>query len=1850
MNLFAKSLSRFGAVIFFIISMNYTLQAQTPEASFSFELPDPPCVPLALAFDDLSENAASYNWSIDGTFFSDESNPEKVFINPGTYEICLEITSTSGATDNHCEEIVVFGAPNIDFSVSPESGCPPLDALFQLNTGGSDIVSTTWDFGDGVIMESTSNSIMHQYTTAGEFSVTVIATSSNGCTTTLTKSNIISVLSDISPQFSADQTLSCETPLEVSFMNTSSGIPTNVTYSWDFGDGNTSSEQHPVHIYNDNGSFDVSLTITNDDTGCSNTVTQENFVVIGAEPDFSYEAVPGECNVTQIKFTDETEGDITSYYWEFGDGVFSAAANPSHIYTEAGCYYPTLTVTTANGCQASFTPSTCIEVAESIDVSYIAIGETSSCQPPLTVSFETEYTGDVLWDFGGAGSSTQQNPTFTFEDYGTYPVTLTATLPDGCQLSITNTTVQIKNIVPKITADVREGCAPLTVNFLETTTFSDDEVVAWEWDFDGLGSSTQQNPTFTFDEPGEYAITLTITTASGCIGTKKYNKYIKVGYQPNMAFEANPRETCIENVVQFSELSGDENIDFAFWDFGDGGVSEDFNPLHEYNDTGTFTVTLVLGVHGCFDTLVIEDYMHLLPPKAVFSYGQECENPRDIEFFDASIGADSWEWDFGDGGTSTEPNPTHTYTENGSYIVTLTVFNEETECYDELTQTITVNSPLAEFTIDPMISCGAFKAQVQNLSQNATSFDWYAPGVQVIFAPGDDAHANPEFKFPAVGFYTGMTLTASNDSGCSDVFVFTDTIWVTKVVSNFIFEDIDADCDQTFQFTDTSVPTHTEITEWYWEFGDGETSTEQNPIHTYGQTGFFEPSLTVTTASGCVKKKKLVNPIQINTPFVAFQTDTVICQGTISTFINSSDMDALVDYEWDFGDGTTSTEWTPEKEFTSPGNYKVCLTGSTDLGCIGFKCLNVRVENPIANFVADTLEASCNPLTVSFTDQSTDDAVAWFWDFGDGGVSTLQNPTHIYNLNGELDVCLTITTAAGCTNTICKEDYIKINGPTGTLTLDPGNEGCLDFTLGIQVVGENIDQYIVDFGDGNATSEDDASDEFYVENTYSASGAFLPVVILSDDQGCEQVLVADSIYTQFLDFSFDVSEVEFCQGSQTPVDFFSEINTTGDIDSLVWHFEGAETPFSNELNPKGIIFNQEGLWDVTLTVYGSHCEKHLTQQNLIRVLPAPQVLFTPEPATSCGGAEITMNNQTTITSGFVQGWNWDLGNGDFSGFENPTTNYEEVQEYVVTLTATSDLGCTATYETAVEIFEPARAKIITDDMNLCIGQSRIINTIINGTPSWSPAEGLSCTDCPNPVANPDDDITYYLTVTTTDGCVATDSISFNRILQEAPQLTVSPDTAICQGETIQIFAYGGDSPFDYTWEEDRPGLSCYQYCPNPIVSGIDSSQTYVVNLVNDFECVATDSIEVEIIGSELDILGPDRTICFGDSIQLQVMEGADPVWSESEFLSCTDCPNPIAAPIETSVFEVTITERECLYTTDITVNVQFQDDIDAGDDRYICVGQTIELNGEAVGPTNWTANGSIIASDELDITISPTQTTTYTLSSKNDLCILTDDVEIVVGEKLPIEAPDVEICPGETAQLQVTGEGTSFQWTPSEGLSSDQIANPTATVESTTTYQVVAENEFCASDPVNVSVIVNELPEVMLPEEMIFVPGEPVQLTAIAAEDRVNYTYEWAPAQGLSCTDCPNPMFSSNDSLATYTLTVTNEEGCVNSFSINLRALSECSSDLIVVPSGFSPNNDGMNDELRPLGIIEITMFRVFNRWGELVFESTDPNVGWDGTFKGKKVSTDVFVYYAEGICPIDGSPILKKGDVTVLR
>lgn len=653
---------------------------------------------------------------------------------------------------------------------------------------------------------------------------------------------------------------------------------------------------------------------------------QTGYITVGIAPVAQFDAHYAFTTLpTKVSFVDNSLGSAPmTYEWNFGDGATSAEQNPSHIYTQRGTYTVTLTVKNAYGTSTAIKRDfITIGVAARPDF----VGTPVSGEVPLTVKFTDKTTGTVdswYWDFGDGKASTEQNPTHTYWTAGVYNVILTVSNEFG-QADTTKTEYisVVGDLVSKFAMDPAGGKAPLTV------TFEDRSIggpTAWAWDFGDGSKSTEKNPTHTFKTAGSYDVKLTVSRADVKASS---TQIMNVGGVPNTDFVATPLEVNVNEVIKFTDKTTNTPTSWK-WEFGDTAESTLQNPTHAYQLKGIYTVSLTTRNDNGRDTETKKNYINVgMGPTAQFrptiSPFHMYSVPKVVDFVDESEGLPtSWAWDFGDGTKSAEQNPRHVYAKEGTYTVKLTVknnFGEDTMVKSDL---ITVGGGAAVDFMADKTTVGV--GRVVTFTDLSTS----SP-TQWVWEFGDGATgsgANPDHVYQNVGVYD-VTLTASNQYLTNSR---TKNVYITVLNlprAEFVADKTRGGAPMDVQFTDKSAGAPTA---WKWDFGDGKTSAEQNPKHTYTTLGTYTVTLTASNKDGSDTTSKENMIVTTLAPVADFKADRQVGKAPfIVTFTDLSKGNPTT-WVWDFGDGTSSYEQNPRHIYMHEGSYDVRLTATNEYG------------------------------------------------------------------------------------------------------------------------------------------------------------------------------------------------------------------------------------------------------------------------------------------------------------------------------------------------------------------------------------------------------------------------------------------------------------------------------------------------------------------------------------------------------------------------------------------------------------------------------------------------------------------------------------------------------------------------------------------------------------------------------------------------------------------------------------------------------------------------------------------------------------------------------------------------------
>lgn len=576
-------------------------------------------------------------------------------------------------------------------------------------------------------------------------------------------------------------------------------------------------------------------------------------------------------------------------------------------------------------------------------------------------------------------------------------------------------------------------------------------------------------------------------------------------------------------------------------------------------------------------------------------------------------------------------------------------------------------------------------------------------------------------------------------------------------------------------------------------------------------------------------------------------------------------------------------------------------------------------------------------------------------------------------------------------------------------------------------------------------------------------------------------IVPDSVTAKFRQ-----SDTVICEGES--IDFTDE--SVPDPSAWQWTFQGGTPAASGEPNPKGIRYDAAGTYQARLIV-----RKGNAADTAFRT-----ITVHPMPVADAGPDRVLCPGDTVHLRGSGAGsYDWSPNRGlSCTDCAVPVASPSEMTVYY--LTVTNEQGCRDIDSVTVQVLPQIRLTA-SPDTAICAGQSVALNVSGADRYQWSPSDGLSCTDCANPVAAPEKTTTYSIRGSAGSGaCFDYDTITVTVL--EPPTADAGSDTGTCAGGSVRLLASGGIS---YRWDAS-PDLSCLD-CADPLATP-SAGSLYRVTVTNAAGCESVDSVRVDVYPPPTADAGEDRMLCPGESVTLTAKGGVSYRWDPSPDLSCLDCANPVATPSHNALYRVTVTDaRGCTAVDSVAVGINPAPVADAGEDRVVCLGQSVTLTAGGGVLYRWDPSPDLSCTDCPDPVALPTATATYVVTVTDaEGCSARDSVTIDVRSFAISLVGEQAICPGDSVRLRIEG-GESWRWEPSDGLSCDDCPDPVAFPQTTRTYRVTATSaDGCVLiDSVRVRVRENaEEIRVRISRDLKGAPGAPLVIPVELADEVVN--------------------------------------------------------------------------------------------------------------------------------------------------
>ena len=1065
-----------------------------------------------------------------------------------------------------------------------------------------------------------------------------------------------------------------------------------------------------------------------------------------------------------------------------------------------------------------------------------------------------------------------------------------------------------------------------------------------------------------------------------------------------------------------------------------------------------------------------------------------------------------------------------------------------------------------------------------------------------------------------------------------------------------------------FTYSGTSGQNWTYI----WDFGSGaspSTSTAQNPLGvTYNTPGTKTVTLTVKNGN-C--SETITQSIVINDrPIASFSNTGPAGIGYGIDFTNTGSSGAGVSYQWNFGSGATPGTANSENltgvTYSSSGTKTITLI-VTSSGCKDTTSGTLDIlTTPNPSFSSNAPQPVGFPVLFSYTG-NTGSNFTYSWDFGSGALpptSTSATPPAVYySTPGTKTITLTVTNGS---ITITITQTIDIDQPplAAFSTSAPNCEG-----VGIDFInnGTSGATYDWDFGAGANPLTANTRDQLGV--VYSTPG-FKTVQLVTTLNGNKDTSEA-TIYIIPQPKPVFGHNAPQCEGAD--IDFTYSGNTgTGWV--FTWDFGVASTPnISSSTSPQGILYGSPGNKIVALTVSNAMCAATDTQ--IISINPTPTSGIFAN-ASSCSGDSVSFAN--TGSSGLTYSWNLGSGaNPVASTDENPKVVYS-TKGIKIIQQVVSQGGCSDTSNTTINVLETPDASIIVSP-NVCLNYPYNPNFFVyTGTTSngwtylWDFGEGAN--PASSTMLNPLSFGMYWSTTgnktiqITVSNQFCSDSATQQVRVDTTPSVSFTINDPVCELDTIYMESVTLNPSYPnltYNWGAQGgagSGIVFLDQMNGKAVYNTDGMKTISLS-VNIGNC-GNQAVQYVNINDKPEVnITSTAPLCQGEDVAFYNLGSTESKWKYNwDFGSAA---NPSIATSQNVVgikfsnagkHKITLktSDQNCFNTDTMSIEIYELPNVYAGTDTIICADDCIQLGKttELGHSYNWFPASMLDDPNISNPVVCPSaEFTQLVLSESIDLtsCLATDTVYVTMLSSARVNAgDDVEMCFGDSVQIGAAViKGQTYQWTPTDGLSSATASSPMASPDTTIKYSVEASYKNC--EPINdiVWVTVHKA-NADAGEDVKIARGEEVTLNASGG-----VSYNWNPPDYLSNAFIPNPISKPNESID-YVVMVTDVFNCTDEDSVSIIVVNPD----IFIPNSFTPTQTGRNDIFRVRGSF-MTDFKmtVFNRAGSVVYFSKDFYSGWDGNNQqsGAVMPKGAYVYQVTGQDE-SGEEVNISGVVNLIR
>jgi gliding motility-associated-like protein len=1618
-----------------------------PIADFSVDITEG-CNPVIVKYKNLSKSKngviSSWLWDIGGSANIISTTDSlaiisTVYSTEGNYAATLSVVDEKGcvSTITKPNVVKVTSVPNIKLDYTYLSTCDlPWDVKIN-NIDADPLATYQWDFGNGQNYTGTNPPIV-KYNEAKDYTVTVIV-KKGPCLDTITFAN--AVKANRITDFAILTDAKCAN--QVIKINETSNYTAD-SLRWDFGDGTTSNEANPEHIYATHGCYTIKL--TKYIGSCVQEIIKPCIEILPT-PIVSANITNGySCLIPAEVSLDANADNDGSFSWTIkGNGLDTLMSGSEHniFIKQFGKYDVSLTFVGENGCKVNVEDN---EIDITKFKAELPVYGPKGCIPYDAVLSDSIFSNIPIsswyWEVGSNPTiftSTLRNPVFSVQDTGTWDIKLIVENIYGCRDTIQRYNYIQGGIPPVVnfTANPLKECLKIPRQFTSFTSPAD----FWIWTYnDGSFFSFEENPEYTFNDFGVYDITLT-AFHNGCSNQLTLNDYIEV-YEPLSAFKVTYQ--C-DDPYTIEVLNQSKAADIYYWVVQlsptvTDTIRDSLLSSYTFPDRGLYFLSHYSKSieTGCDHIKTDSIFIVNLEASYTLDTIRGCA-PLDVKV--TSTIQDAVKSEFLPG-QYTIVNPggdevTVTFTEGGILLGPQLVVTDRHGCKDTFQTTTPVEVSKINATIDaPDVICIPGSETFDDASLlglgNIVSREWY-------FSAGEQRSqvVSPTFDVPNPGAYF-LTLKLEDSWGCVDS-VRKEILAVTLVPS---FTSDTLSCtDKGVRFIVDADPTF--LNAFKWTFGDGQTSEEKTPLHTFDSQGVFDVCAELFDSRGCSKTICKPKAVTIKNPVANFTANptSAPCPPLLSNFTNLSTNAQT--YTWDFGDnsGLSYTDM-PAHVYSVPGSFDVTLYAEMLPGCVDTFLISklINLLGPKANVGYD-ISGNCVPLEIVLNGES-DKTYEYIWDFGNGqievvpGLNQKDTTVYIYDRPGKFIPKLLVSDDNGCSRTFTldpivvnvleprfKADYEPYCGLPSLVTLDNNTTSSSESVLYKWVVSG-----IKDF------TNEEKSPQFIIDEYGKYN-----ITLIASTVNCIDTITSDSLIEiaaiPSLDFEFLTSIL--CENNAIRLLNKSNLDY-GNITEWTWNFDNGSA--SNTKDPV-TTFSGSGYYDVSLSaITDKGCQSSILKT--IQILPNTLIAL-PEDKVICIGDSI--NISANIISNTPYQLKWDsIHQISCDTCEVVNVKPDTSTFYYVNTQAES--GCINRDSIKITVIpEPGPKLQLSSDTIVCVNgfiEISVLNYDSNLKYVWDQNDaGLDCyKDCPKVKASPNEDTYYSIVVTNSFGCFKEDSILVT--VERSIDDFLIPNRIICEGAQTTLAIDGGNNPI---WDF-HPTLHCTN-CDSTLATPTQPT-LYWVNVVSDAGCQYRDSVFVDIIPLESIDAGSDVLICKGEKIQLKGQGIGNVEWSSTQSIQNANSLVANTTPTKSSFYYLTTTIDECVLHDSLFIEVIEKTSITAKGDTICPDHDAILSSGGNATNYQWYTNNKKIDQGDT-IIVNPEKTTEYVVIGSRSVCI--NDTAIIHVKVHPRIAyslieDEYEIFINSKAKFSANYDEQmdyKYQWSPSTGLDCINCPEPT---------------------------------------------------------------------------------------------------------------------------------------------------------------------------------------------------------------